>query len=1034
MLEILEDYSGVIKAYVSAKNYKTALQKAVEYQQKQIRLQLTVMPQQIASEYISHQVNEGDKENLHGILQYISDGSIKAEFLKEIGMYYEAVDELLREGQYPEAYRILKAQGMFDEGIIKARDNHSKDMFSLFHARKMYFASKPSAILTEILKSSDKYIVAQAYCLYALINSDASYYRKAIKAFNECTCVPGKLIAFQGLLNSNDCSNVKLEEVIQMSRLAMQCSNAITAHVEQKLMILQQRLFKKILQLHDLEEEEHCYCIPEISYNNTEITGLKLNSAFNSKDVDGMIMLQKDKVNEILLQHYKQLKYTWLQRPDLQNHFTQIIKRLGSYRFHRELQLQSFELAHDSKLDKYFGEVMKVIEFHTLSSPEVEEHKMMGHVAISLFSFLSAFFLREQGSLVKIAHGLPLVSKKYFEEAAYKILEKEDANLDDYYLAWNLLVSFFPDPLTGRLRAVLKEKVNKNDSFVLSYDRKTHIFFWWLHAYKQITYKGYVNGACRTVFCQILLRLPELVIKRDNVISVATLTYILAVLSTSLFVVANISMYSHYTNCPFIVPRLYETLIDGFGGTYGRNLIKMACYFNSTNNPHAHTNSIQQLQFFLNFLLGKSCAYNVLRNALSSENYLKDGSSLNCLILCLVLASNLLAYYETFEANDKETKAMLQSSLQTIHEELHRCRKSDLTIPIFVQEAYEGLKLASTVSDVFKVIVGLLDMQKQSPEMVCPVPSLYFNYTVLFDLIYTQRFPQSRIKKLVILENPEEKASPLSLPDHEITTGPDDVERSDINTSVHVQSSETKSPAKGQSSDINNLANVQNSEIHSPAHAQSSEINSLVHVQSLESVGTASDDQIEELDDEDIVDSVGTSDLVEDGVCLACGIKLHDDDMKGRSNQVDALLAKPKMPISHFETEEHLQKVEDYKNWKKLLDSTKTKQTDLVELLKKQENEQKLVQYRSLIKRSESKYNIALSEMENFQQLYDWSSCICTLQTYQENITECIKEVESLKEQIEVSPDNHSITAAEVIELLPQNSDKPLIWSKKSNC
>ena len=57
------------------------------------------------------------------------------------------------------------------------------------------------------------------------------------------------------------------------------------------------------------------------------------------------------------------------------------------------------------------------------------------------------------------------------------MLEKEDANLDDVYLAWNLLVSFVPDPLTRGLRAVLKEKVDKNDSFVLCYKRKTHIFF-----------------------------------------------------------------------------------------------------------------------------------------------------------------------------------------------------------------------------------------------------------------------------------------------------------------------------------------------------------------------------------------------------------------------------------------------------------------------------------------------------------------------------------------------------------------------------
>ena len=1016
------------------------------------------MPQQIASEYISHQVNEGKKENVHRILQYISDGNIKAEFLKEIGMYHDAVDELLREGQYQEAYRILKAQSMFDEGIIKAKDNHTKDMFRLFHARKMYFASKPSAILTEI---SDKYVVAQAYCLYALINSNAYYYHKAIKAFDECKCDPGKLIAFQGLLNLSDGSNVKFKEVIQMSRLAMQCTKAVTAHAEQKLMTLQRHLFKKILQVHDLEEHEHCYCIPEISYSNTKIKGLNLHSAFDSKDVDGMIMLQKDKVDEILLHHYMQLKDTWLGQPDLQDHFTQIIKRLGSYRFHRELQLQSFEQAHDSKLDKYFGEVMKVIEFHTLCSPEIQEHKMIEHVAVSLFSFLSAFFLREQGSLVKLVPSLPLVSKKYFEAAAYKLLEKEDANLDDFYLAWNLLVSFVPYPSTGRLRAVLKEKVNKNDSFVLHYDRKTHIFFWWLHAYKQITYKGYVNGACRTVFCHILLRLPELVIKRDNIISVATLTYILTVLSTSLFVVANISIYYHYNNCPFIVPRLYETLIDGFGGTYGRNIIKMACYFNSTNNVH---DSIQQLEFFLNFLLGKSCAYNVLQNALSSENYLKDGSSLNCLILCLVLVSNLLAYIEIFEANNKETEAMFQSSLQTIHEELHKCRKSNLTTPTFVQEAYEGLKLASTVGDVFKVIVGLLDMEKQSPEMVCPIPSMYLNQTVLFDLIHTQRFPQGRIKKLIILENPEEEASPLSLP--EGTAGPAHIQNSEMNSPAHLRSSETNSPANEQSSDINNLTHVQNSEtknladgqssdiksladvqssemnslthvqsqeINIPAHVENSNISNVDHVESSELVGTASDDQIDELDDEDIIDSVATSDIIEDGICLACGIKLHDHDMKGRSNQVDALLAKSKMPTSHFETEEHLQKVDQYKYWKKLLDSIKTKQTDLVELLEKQENEQKLVQYRSLIKRSKSKYNMTLAEMENFQQLYDWSSCICTLQTYQENVKEFINEMENLKKQIEVNPDNHSITAVEeVIELLPQNSDKLFIWSKKS--
>ena len=886
-------------------------------------------------------------------------------------MYHEAVDELLREGQYPEAYRILKAQGMFDEGIIKAKDDHTKDMFSLFHARKMYFASKPFAILTEILKSSDKYIVAQAYCLYALINRNASYYRKAIKTFDECKCDPGKLIAFQGLLALNNCSNVKVEEVLQMSRLATQSSKAIVACTERNSTTLQKRLFREILKVHDIEDGELYYYIPEISYTNPTITGLKLDSAFDSKDADGMIMLQRGMTDQILLSYYRELQHSWLSQPDIKDHFMQIIKKLNSSKFYRAIQLQSFSEAYDFKLNSYFKEVMSVIEFNALYGPEsdLQGLEMVEHVAVSLFTFLSAIFLRDHGSLSKTAQSLPF-SRKYFEDAAYKILENHDASLDDFYLSWNLLMSFAPS--IGRLHTVLNERVKENNSLVLLYKRKTHIFFWWLHAYKQIIFKCNINSACQTVFCHILLRLPELVVKRDDVISVATLTYILTVLSSSLFVVANFSINSTFYVSPFIVPKLYENLIDSFGGTRATTTIKMACslqMYSTSNYQQIKTHSIQQLQAFLDFLLGESCHYSFLQNALSSEIYLNDGSSLNCLILCLVLVSNLFAYYEKFEAIDKETKNLLQRRLQTIHEALHRCRKSSLTTPMFVQTAYVGLQSANNISDIFKVVVSLLILQKQQPLMACPL--INSEYMVFFHQIHTRDLPQSRIKRLVILENPEE-TSPMSLPDKPT--------------------------------------------IHAPSP-----------------VITVSEDEIEEPDeDEVIVDpSPLTSDVVEGDMCLACGVKLHDNDIR-RSNQI-VLVKMKKQPVSHLETKEHLQKVEDYKKWKQALDSTKEMHTNLVDLLKKQEEEHKLVEYRSLYIQSQSKYNSALKEMEKFQQRCDWSACIGTLQAYKDMITDWLEEVEILKEQVEVSYGNHEDNdlTIEEVELLPQYSDEA-IWSKKS--
>ena len=132
-------------------------------------------------------------------------------------------------------------------------------------------------------------------------------------------------------------------------------------------------------------------------------------------------------------------------------------------------------------------------------------YRVVEHVAMSLFTFLSAIFLRDHGSLRKIAQSL-LFSRKYFEDAAYKILENHDASLDDFYLSWNLLMSFAPS--IGRLHAVLNERVKENNSLVLLYKRKTHIFFWWLHAYKQIIFKYNINSTHTCLEYKFLEILP----------------------------------------------------------------------------------------------------------------------------------------------------------------------------------------------------------------------------------------------------------------------------------------------------------------------------------------------------------------------------------------------------------------------------------------------------------------------------------------------------------------------------------------------
>ena len=905
VLEVLGDYSGTVAAYVKGNEFEIALKRAVQFEKQRIQLKPAVTSQQIASDYIRKLKlsQDADKTVLKNLLMsYVSDGVVKADFLKEIGLYDEAITELLNEKQLKEAYRVMKAQNRFIQGVDKAQDQETKYTFQLLCLKEEM--SPSNRFISSLLECRIAIIRGYAELLYAVTKNDISYFRKAMKSFESCTCVPGIVISYQSrfLLNSN-CKK-DIVEVFNMSSLANQVKTAITAVTKHEATLKQKNIFKDVLKLHDMEEGENCYYIPEVSLDSSfRVMGLNLNSAQFSKDADGMIMLEKQKTDEQMVAFYSQIVHTWLSEKDVYDHVLNLAKRLNSFSFHRELYQQCFKQTHytQSALLKYFEHLTNVLHFHSLCpTHELQDLENIKAAAQTLFSFHTFFYLPINREFIDSLHKNSFI-KEYFLEIAKNIINQDDVTLDHYFISWSLFMIFSSS--VHVLRSHLEAKVSENCDLVLKYKRKTHVFFWWTYAWTTLVVYGKVTAACKTILFQLLFRLPE--INRD-IMSISNITYVLSVFSSLLMTVMNLNVISP----TFVFPLAFRFFCDTFscikGSRHQRIDIIQSCVMESITNDEP----IHLLLDMMQFLVHKR----ILQKSLSSDSSISDGSALNCLILCLVLVSNI--YHYSYKNNI--STANPQEMLLSIQRELHYYRKHSDKKVTFVEEAYSGLQLARNLEDVLKVIVTLLDFCKQSTDLVCPNAMMNFDgtVTVVFLHVYTKVFSEFKIRSLVIIESDEE------IPEH------------------------------------------------------------TVNAPELPTLHSTDTNEHEEVDVED-KEHLPSQDerLIQDDFCSVCGVEVFE--------------------LDHLITKAHKNKFNEFMKWKEEKEKTESANTSLVETIQKFMKETNLIDYESIMKKSQSSYNSMMSEMDNYQRDCDWKMCQEILKRYKNMADNYLKRVHKIKEENE---------------------------------
>lgn len=721
VLEKMQDYSGAVRAYANGKDYETALQKALQYEQRKIKLDSTVSAQQMASEYARIKVSEGDEESVRNIMTFISDGRIKADFLKETGLYLEAVEELLKEYRSLDAVRIMKARGMFKEGLARISDQSWQEMFKLCIVQRQIIVEEffDDPLINELIESKEEYIKARSEFLCGKFKNDAKYFRKAMKSFAKS---PGRIMSYHAMMKAqtDDRSNINMAEFLSVIEDIDCAREAARALIDGKTNRRQRAFMEDVLRLFDINEDATCYYTTEISCKYAKYA-IDLDLETNESDIDGMLILEKEKVQIALLAMYDQIYHTLFSLPVVQMSLKRLLHNLSTCK----MQFDS----HPFVL-RYFDEAMMLFKFCTLfpnNDLDLEEIGTVKDTIISMFSPHSPSLLYICSSNVNISE------PDYLLNAAY--IGSPDASLDDYFSAWAILMlSLHPGDVRKYLRDNFKEKERDGDGLVISYPKKkTHVFFWWTHACRQVISTQVIAG-CSTMFHHLLCRFPE--IQHDA--SISSIMSIASLMTIMLVIGINSSTFSQIIK--FTVPSTYENICTIFGYL---NNIDVTSICSTSGLASANFNkSIERLCGLLDYMIGYESHQNgILQIALSSEVSLNDGSAQNCLTLCLVLAANLYWHYS------RSANTCMHPRLLLIQKELKKFRKHHGHEYPFIENACFMLQEAKSIGNIFSLIAQL------SSNLVCPIAAM--RKVKFMPVPPGKDYPQ--IKRIVTIEDSEEE-------------------------------------------------------------------------------------------------------------------------------------------------------------------------------------------------------------------------------------------------------------------------------------
>ena len=589
---------------------KEALAKAVEYTRRGIELSPELLPDNLSYMYASQCAKRRDKTTLVEMLQYMSDPSRRARFLKICGLYQEALKEYVDDDELDDAYRLASGQGLLSEGreIAKKHDDPKREaefLFHQIHAELAKSREKGSELVTNIKmkswplasnfkedlqqlkKSNDSMIKATACLLLGTLTGDAALCRSAHIIFLQHNKAAA-LEAFDAWLSLSD-HKPPLDRVLTACATAKEVEHALRSTSDLNQLMKQATAFYGVSKIRDV------YLTPP-NHNMWLSSRLKSECLIKNeeeKDIDGMLRLDVASTREVLASHTGSFIDRWLKENGTER---KIQGKLKSFKLHDSIcrsylprlymqnevppqQLMEYltALINNCKLIHILGKKTNVVTVDTLLtvfSPQVSLHLP----------------LTEQ-HVVLIRNAKP-IHKQLHEAIKYHTDPEHLNRMDRWFSAWRACCLTVSDGSTTLLDSTLwalEEKVKqqyenksqpssdisfgvwmKNGRFKVPHtylywkleNRYYHVFNFWLYSCDLVSKEKKPLWAAKTAIYHFLGTITQ---RKHLSISVMNLVYVLIVHCTGLF--ATLTQLNHHQknmSAKFIIPMHYPACVTLF--------------------------------------------------------------------------------------------------------------------------------------------------------------------------------------------------------------------------------------------------------------------------------------------------------------------------------------------------------------------------------------------------------------------------------------------------------------------------------------
>lgn len=676
--EEMGDYNGAVMLLVNSRHIIDALEHAKRYEKKGVELKQELTSTSLANRFARQLLQEGKHKQLVKVAEYIPDVGSRVHYLKAAGKFDEVFRILRQDGQYEQMYKLYDTRGEHSKGLRLAEAKRDEKWIATFVFNKATIElvsngriENPDIVsqLKCFLSGEDVSRKARACLLLGMSSEDVNLCRRALEHYS-LSNPAGYVEAFNFIVEQK--KPIHYSYTIKACSEATDIINAIKHFKEksnQHQLVMEDVHYNTLVQVEDFyglqkQHERNEYHFPSREGKHLWIS---FGSSSAMSDLDGVMVLEAEYALSVVCKRMEHYLKMW--KIDDELGVCQTIRQeLVSYQFHKQMEdeghlQQSFRIMYPAaKLYGYLRLLNTGLQLCEFGRPATF-HKER------LVRLLTVFISPQASMHLDVTKGHMGVLKQSTSgecmlNLATSILDKSDGqfSMDEWLEVWRihsvmgkgtveldrnlqLRVNKMPDPAPRSFRF---------DSYHKKYD---HIFALWLKSCFLIRKENKVMTSSKLMLHFVL----DIVARRRTLrstLSVTNLVNILTVHSVALLSLATVCNQSLKQPFKAFVPSSYQHVIRHFDNLNRQNdsdkRLLEACMVDVTvlkaraNNQsllRVRDDIVDLLWQVLDMLLGKYNGYtffNPLKHAVVTEKCLQRGEARHCLVLALILFSNLV--------------------------------------------------------------------------------------------------------------------------------------------------------------------------------------------------------------------------------------------------------------------------------------------------------------------------------------------------------------------------------------------------------